>query len=298
MACKSRTHKTPTGPLPRIKLRFSLASKRAKEERCLKYQKLTAAITDAREGYLREVDSLAEEFERWAWQTYNRNIISNNGNIFSTKMWMWWKLYLGGRLAKQKWAVSIWNAFLSAEIWSHNECKHRYFPDAVLVYNNLKGTGQRLRLHEYLVESHSELKKKYKKLTPADKSKLLQDLVGLHVQKVCIVCSSPKSIQQDVDMAFNIMQEEVCTCRILLYHDCADEYAVDIALSAHRHPGILCHHAWQYRRLQWAKSLFQWCHNEVHSWCPQHRATALSFEAWSLEHYWLGRYRFSYTSNN
>jgi len=64
MACKSRTHKAPTGPLPRIKLQFSLASKRAKEERRLKYEKLTVAITDAREGYLREVDSLAEEFGR------------------------------------------------------------------------------------------------------------------------------------------------------------------------------------------------------------------------------------------
>ena len=77
-----------------------------------------------------------------------------------------------------------------------------------------------MRLHEYLAESHSELRKKYKKLTPADKSKLLQDLARHRVQKVRMVRSSPKSIQQDVDMAFNIMQEEVCIRQILLYDDC------------------------------------------------------------------------------
>jgi hypothetical protein len=59
-----RTSSKKKKPLPRIKLHFSLTSKRAKEERHLKHQKLTNAITEARQHYLTEVDIIAEEHGR------------------------------------------------------------------------------------------------------------------------------------------------------------------------------------------------------------------------------------------
>jgi hypothetical protein len=96
----------------------------------------------------------------------------------------------------------------------------------------LGGMGERLRLHEFLGKHHQELKTKYKKLTSTDKSKLHEDLTGLCVERVRIVCTSPKALQQDVNSAFDIMEEEVCNYYILLY------YTADVHLSGHQFVSI------------------------------------------------------------
>jgi hypothetical protein len=71
-------------------------------------------------------------------------------------------------------------------------------------------TGDRYRVNEFLAKHYKELKRKYKKLTAEEKQRLVFELTGLRQQRVHIVRSNLKSVQQDVNATFSAMDEEVC----------------------------------------------------------------------------------------
>jgi len=64
-------------------------------------------------------------------------------------------------------------------------------------------------MNQYLAAHYESLKKKYKALTSAEKTNLLESLADMQKVRVCTIRANPKAVQKDVNETFTAMGEEV-----------------------------------------------------------------------------------------
>ena len=86
-----------------------------------------------------------------------------------------------------------------------------------------RGVGERWKLTHFVRAHVLDLRKKYSRLTDAQKAQLTKELKADHENKTTIVRTNPMAIKKDVDATFNGMVAEV--------HNRAVLYDLDLVLT-------------------------------------------------------------------